>query len=226
MTDSTPVPTPDSAGRHRGRRRVVPLAWASAVAAATLLVLGVSGTLSDWTVAILHNNTNTVATAQAVVLKETAGATSCISTSGAGSSNEYTCTTINKYGGTGVGTTPLSPGQSRSTTVTMANVGTGAGALTLKADACSSSGGITTGATDLCGELQITVTCASTAVYPATGTATLTAFGTAASASTVGPLAKDATVDCTFKVTLPADASPTYAGQTASQQLNWTLTAS
>ena len=46
------------------------LAWISGVLAAGLLVLGASGTLSSWTAAILQNNTNSVATSNAVVLQE------------------------------------------------------------------------------------------------------------------------------------------------------------
>jgi len=55
---------------HRGRRRFLPLVWAASAFAAVVLVLGVNGTLSAWTSAIITNDTNTVATANALILKE------------------------------------------------------------------------------------------------------------------------------------------------------------
>src|ERR1700712_4606184 len=67
-------------GVHRAkRRRFVPLVWLGSVAAAALLILGVTGTLSAWTDAIINNTHNTVASAAAVSLLETGpdGTTTC-----------------------------------------------------------------------------------------------------------------------------------------------------
>ena len=100
------------------RRRGSLLVWISSAVAATLLVLGVSGTLSSWTAAILTNDTNTVATTTAVILKEAQGATTCFSSASA--TNTSTCSTINKYGGVA---SPLSPGGSQTDDVTFTNVG-------------------------------------------------------------------------------------------------------
>lgn len=215
-----------SHGRHRrAGGRGIAMMWVAGAAAATVVSLGVTGTLSSWTSAVVTNSTNTVATANAVILKETGpGATpvTCQSSDG-GVANTYTCDTINKYGGTG---TPLLPGSSQSVTVTMSNVGTAAGSLTLKAAGCTPTGGITTGSTDACGIVQVKAECpAGTVKYPASGTATLTNFAAAAATTVSTSLAKDASISCTFTVTLPATASPTYAGQTLTQALTWTLTA-
>ena len=81
-----------------------------------MLTLSVNGTLSSWTTAIISNSTNTTATAQAVILQEvgpdgTAGHVSQTCQSSSDPSNSYSCTNINKYGGT---TTPLTPGTTRA----------------------------------------------------------------------------------------------------------------
>src|SRR3954454_20718760 len=108
-------------GRRAARRTPRPAWWAlgSSAVAAVVLALGVSGTLSSWTSAIISNDTNTVATASAVILREVGpGPQTCLSSSGA--SNSYTCSTINKYGGTA---SPLAPGGSQSVDVVFSNVG-------------------------------------------------------------------------------------------------------
>jgi hypothetical protein len=124
MADSTP-----DLPKHRAKRsRFVPLAWVSGVAAAAVLTLGVTGTLSSWTAAVLDNSTNSTKIAQSLILQETqAGVTpidaACVSSANA--NNMSTCASINKFGGTG---TPLVPGASSTpVTVTFTNVGTGTG---------------------------------------------------------------------------------------------------
>jgi hypothetical protein len=201
--------------------------WLSGVAAATLLTLGVNGTLSSWTSAIITNTTNTAAAANSVILQETGPAPTsavCTSTDGAQTTvNSATCSSINKYGGT---STPLSPGGSQSVAVTMKNTGSEAGALTLVANTCTSTGALS-GAPDLCGELQVKVSCTSPATtYPATGTAALATFASATATtpfSVATTLAANSSTICTFTVSLPTNAPPTYAGQTISQPLVWTL---
>src|SRR5580765_7589642 len=99
-------PSQSAQPSHRARRRrAVPLLWVSGALSAAILVLGVSGTLSSWTQAVIANDTNTAATTHAVILKEAQGATTCFSSASA--TNSSTCSTINKYGGTA---SPLSPG--------------------------------------------------------------------------------------------------------------------
>lgn len=211
MTDNAPT-------KHR--RRAVPLLWASGAVAAAVLVLGVNGTLSSWSTAIIHNSQDTTSAAESVALSEAdASGTVCKDTSAVtDGTNTATCGTINKYGGT---TTPLTPGGAgNQTTVTLANTGSAAGALTVGADACSKSAGITGAADDICNFVDVAVACPTgTAVF----SGTLSDFA-AAGAEDVSTLAAGDSVDCTFTVSLDADAPSDIAGQVASQPLTWTLT--
>ena len=142
--------------RSRDRRRSLALVGAGAIAA-VLLVLGVSGTLASWTRAIITNDTNTLEAAQALVLEETGPDSAvCTSTDGGGSGNAFTCSTIDKYGGTA---SPLEPGDHQSVTVTLANTGTGSGPLTLGPGACATSGGSPTATGSICDVALVTVVC-------------------------------------------------------------------
>lgn len=202
--------------REARRRRSAPLLWGSGLLAAAILILGVNGTLSTWTSAVINNSTNTVAAASAVVLQETNGTATCNSTDTGDGSNTYTCSTINKYGGTA---TPLAPGTSQSVSVTMKNTGTGSGTLTLAPSACSKSAGSPTATQSICDTATVAVSCTAPSALnmPAT---VLSAFTTT---QTVGTLAGGASTTCTFTVTVPSNASPQIAGQIASQPLLWTL---
>ncbi|MCL2542204.1 MAG: hypothetical protein FWE71_07090 [Nocardioidaceae bacterium] len=216
--------TESPATKHRSRRRhLAPLMWASGAVAAVLLVLGVNGTLSDWATAKITNDTNTVKAADSVILQESGpNSAVCNSTDSADASNEYTCSTINKYGGTA---TPLEPGDDQSVTVTMTNTGTASGSLTLKPSACGMTGGSPTASSSICAVATVTVSCTSPSALDTTATpATLDDF-TGGGAQSVATLDAGASTDCTFDVALPSDASPQIAGQVASQPLVWTLTA-
>ena len=238
MTDSTDT------GKHRSthRFRFAPLAWISGLLAAGLLVLGASGTLSSWTSAILNNNTNTVATTNAVVLQEQVTGSSTINpdcqSSAGGFSNTSTCTEINKYGGT---TTPLVPGgvhSSQTTSVTFTNIGSGAASkLVLTPGACTqlplAGTGTPVNPANLCAagasDVNLNLSCVDGAA--ATGTAytdlaysgPLGAF-TAAKTHTAA-IAKGGQITCTFVVSLSATASPLDGGITISQPLQWELDA-
>lgn len=154
------TPTPE--GGHRAKkRRAVPLVWAGSLLGATLLVLGVSGTLSSWTTAIITNSGNTVAAANAVILQETLPGTTptvCNSTDNNDGSNSYTCTSINKYGGTA---TPLDPvtNTMQSVTVNMKNTGTSSGALTLAPGTCVKSLGSLSASQSICDVALVTLKC-------------------------------------------------------------------
>lgn len=204
--------------RSRDRRRSLALVGAGAIAA-VLLVLGVSGTLASWTRAIITNDTNTLEAAQALILEETGpNAAVCTSTDGGGSGNAFTCSTIDKYGGTA---TPLEPGDHQSVTVTLTNTGTGSGPLALEPGACATSGGSPTATASICDVALVTVVCTAPSTLDTTGSpVALSAFGD--QAVVVGLDAGDAT-ECTFDVSLPASASPQVSGQTATQPLVWTL---
>lgn len=221
----------------------MPLLWASGAAAAALLVLGVNGTLSSWSSAIITNGNNDVASAKSVALSETGGdgtnGASC--DTAASTNNTASCTTVNKYGGVAGGgsetgaydassnkTGFLAPGDSRSATVTMANDGTGSGELTLVPGSCShvvndATGGDTTADYDLCTQIKVAVSCTNGYTFAAAPLADITY---ANATLDVGALDAGDSTDCTFTVNLPANTPSGYSNQLASQSLVWTLTAS
>lgn len=192
---------------------------AAGATAAMVLVLGISGTLSSWTRAIVTNDSNTVEAAQSLILQETGpGSVVCTSTDGGGSGNSATCSTIDKYGGTAV---PLGPGDHQSVTVTMANTGTGSGGLKLTPGTCATSGGSPTASAELCDVATVTVVCTTPGTLDTTGSpVALSALAELTVATTLAP---GESTDCTFDVALPASASPQVAGQVATQPLVWTL---
>src|SRR3954465_9265440 len=120
--------------RRPHNRRGGAALWGAGASAAILLVLSTTGTLSSWTSAIIPNHTNTVAAASAVILQEVGPtAATCLSSSGVG--NSFTCSTINKYGGT---SSPLSPGGNQVTDVVFTNVGaSAASSFVLGTGSCS-----------------------------------------------------------------------------------------
>lgn len=220
--------------RHRksaARRNRESLPWIGGAVAALILTLGVNGTLSSWTSAIITNDTNTVATAQAVILQEVQGANTCRSS--ADVSNSYTCTTINKYGGTA---SPLVPGGSQVSTVTFTNVGSAnATTFALAPGSCSqtpTAGSGTVPATNLCtsGDLTVAVGCSPGATYSAGSAWTDLAYAAAAPPTATkthnaagGDLNAAATWTCQFTVALSASAPVAAQGITLTQPLTWTL---
>jgi len=212
-------------------RRFLPLIWAASAVSAAVLVLGVNGTLSAWTSAVITNDTNNVATAKALILKEAGpGAQTCFSSTAA--DNSFTCSTINKYGGT---TTPLLPGGSQTTDVTFTNVGSAVGAtFKLASGACTqtpvANAGITPAINNLCSatnELTVAVTCTDGATY--TGTPWTDLKYAAGPVSGIGTLthtaaiAANASWTCRFTTALNSNASVTDQGITLAQPLTWTL---
>lgn len=222
-----------------GRRKSTAWLWIGGALAALVLVLGVSGTLSSWTEAILTNDDNTADAAAAVVLEETGpdglGGTATCTTSGT-ATNTATCSSVNKYGDAGVtaaGGTALQPGDTVSTTVTLTNTGPGdASTFTLTPSACGST--YNTGAQqndppaagdDLCTQLEASVTCVDDAATPATVlTVAATKLSVLSGAQTItGGLTSGSAVTCTFTVSLPATTPANYSGQTVEQDLTWTI---
>ncbi|HWU20593.1 MAG TPA: hypothetical protein VN088_03650 [Nocardioides sp.] len=203
---------------HR-RRRVAPLIWISGGLSAVLLILGVNGTLSSWTQATITNDSNTVQAADSLILQETGpGNAVCNSTDGGGSGNTFTCSTIDKYGGIAV---PLGPGDHQSVTVSLKNTGTVSGQLDLAPGTCVATGGSATASASICDVADVTVSC--TAPSALDTTLTPVALSSFPSATVVVSLPKNTATDCTFDVTVPADATPQIAGQVATQPLVWTL---
>jgi hypothetical protein len=205
--------------------------WVSGGIAAAILVLSVNGTLSSWTAAVITNDTNTVATAAAVILQEDGpAAASCVSSSSP--TNSYTCSTINKYGGTA---TPLSPGGSQVTDVVFSNVGTAAASsFVLTPGSCSqtpAAGAGTPAAANVCanGDLTVAVSCSDGATYAA-GSAWVDLAQAAAAPGSLpaslthtAALAAGASFTCRFTVALSGTADVLDQGVTASQPLTWTL---
>lgn len=227
---------------HAGRRSIRPgprglLLGASAIAA-LMLTLSVNGTLSSWTTAIISNSTNTTATAQAVILQEvgpdgTAGHVSQTCQSSSDPSNSYSCTNINKYGGT---TTPLTPNTTVPTDVTFTNIGaSAASSFVFTPGTCSQSptaGSGTPAAADLCsgasGDLTVAVSCSSGATY-SSGTAwsdlvqTGIKPGSLTAKTHTATLAAGAQWTCRITVVLATGASVLDQGITVTQPLTWTL---
>lgn len=224
------------AGRRRAARRRrgvgAPLLVSLAVAVAAL-ALGASGTLSTWTAAVIGNSNDTVATATAVILQETQGATSCFSSTSA--SNSSTCSTINKYGGTA---TPLTPGGAAQTVdVTFRNVGgANASSFALAPGTCSqtpTAGTGTPAAANVCtnGDLTVAVSCSPGTTYASGSAWTDLAYAAAAPPTATkthavasGDLNAGSSWTCRFTVALSANAAVTDQGVTLSQPLTWTLT--
>ena len=219
----------------RSRRRPGPQATllGACGVAAVLMTLSVNGTLSSWTSAILNNDTNTAATATAVILQEvgpdgTAGHVAQMCRSSDGATNSATCSTINKYGGT---TSPLSPGSSQTTDVTFTDLGSAAGSsFVLTPGACSSSPSSGTPTpNNLCTtDLTVAISCSNGATYSAGSAWTdlVYAAGPASSIPTLthaAGLAAGASATCRFTVALPGGASVLDQGVTVSQALTWTL---
>ncbi|MEV5003806.1 hypothetical protein [Nocardioides sp. LML1-1-1.1] len=197
-----------------------------------------TGTLSGWTTAIITNSDNSAVTASAVILQETGpgsqGTPVCRSSDGGQSPvNSYTCTTVNKYGGTG---SPLFPGDSRTVDIVFKNIG-GAPATSfqLAPGTCLQSpaaGSGTPAAADLCvnGDLRISVSCSPGTSY-SLGTAwSDLAYAAAAPPSATkshtasgGDLNAGSSWACRLTVALASGAGVTGQGITVSQPLTWTL---
>ncbi|HWU23764.1 MAG TPA: hypothetical protein VN088_19655 [Nocardioides sp.] len=224
--------------QHAARRRRRPgprgLLLGACAVAAVLMTLSVNGTLSDWATAVLTNNTNTVATASAVILQEvgpdgTAGHVSQTCRSSDAATNSATCTTINKYGGT---TSPLSPSSSQQTDVVFTNLGAAnATSFVLAPGTCSSTPSTGTPTpNNLCTtDLTVAVSCSNGGTY-AGGSAWTDLVYAPGAVNSMGTLthaaglASGASATCRITVALPANASVLDQGLTLSQPLSWTLT--
>lgn len=220
-----------------GRRvRRAPLVWCAGAIAAGLLTLSTNGTLSAWTSAILNNSNNQVATTTAVILREvgpdgTAAHTSqtCLSSSGVG--NSFTCTNIDKYGGT---SSPLVPGGTQQTDVTFTNLGgANATSFVFTPGTCTQTPTAGTGtppAGDVCGggDLSVALSCSDGATYAA-GSAWTDLAQTAIKPTSLTTKTHTATLapsgqwTCRVTVALSASASVLDQNVTVTQPLSWTL---
>lgn len=216
MSESNP-------GARKKRRRSAPLLWGSGLIAAAILVLGVNGTLSSWTTAIITNGTNTAGAGTAVALSETGpgptGPVTCDTSTT--TSNTINCS-VNKYGGD----TAMKAGDSTTVDVTFTNTGTGnASSLTLAPGACTDSAG---GSLCTSGDLTVAVSCSDGATYASASAYTdlvwaAAAPGTQAQVVHTATIAPGAQITCQFTTTLLSTAPATDAGMSVSQPLVWTL---
>lgn len=204
--------------------------WGSGAIAAVVLVLGVNGTLSSWTSALITNDDNSAgATAQYLALVETDGSNTCDTTTSP-NNTVAACSTINKYGGNST----MSPGDSEVVDVTFTNPGTADGnTFSYAPGSCTPTNG--SGGVDLCtdGDLTVTVACSTGATYNAG--AAIAALGQSAAPGalvtktwTSAPAlaaTSGTAVTCRFTTTLDAAAPPVDAGSQVSQPITWTLDA-
>lgn len=208
------------------RRRSAPLLWAGGAIAALILVLGVSGTLSSWTSAIITNDDNTAGAADAVALSESDGTFTCNTVTDA--DNEVICSTINKYGGD----TTMLPGDSNDVDVTFTNTGNGDGtSFGYGFAACVPTNG--PGNVNLCtdGDLTVGVQCVSGATFTGTPIADLTnapvAPGSLDDKTLTGApaMASGDQITCRFTTTLIAGAKVASASSAVAQEITFTLSA-
>jgi hypothetical protein len=211
--------------RKRKRARFAPIAIIGAVAAATLLSLSLTGTMSGF-IASIQNNTNTAGSGSLVMQERTTGSTpiTCLSTDGGTlATNTATCSTINKFGGN----LTMVPGQSVVQNITITDIGTAnVGTFTLTHGAsCTQAvnGAFNGGASDVCSKMTVSIVSGSTTVYSGT-VAGLAAALPAAIAMPAAPAAGVA-VPFVITTTLPLTVDNTYQGYSVSLPLTWTFTA-
>ena len=204
----------------RKRVRFAPLVLATSVAAAALLSVSMSGTLSGF-VASITNTNNTAASGSLVMEEKSTGTTpvTCLSTDGGSvSTNTATCSTINKFGGS----TTMVPGTPVSTTISIRNTGTlNASTFTLTPGTTCTQTAIATPsgtATDLCAKMALVVKQDGAQVY----SGTLTAFAGSA-AKSLTTVAAGGSSTFTFAVTLDSAATNAYQGLQASVPMTWTF---
>lgn len=202
------------------RVRFAPLVVATSIAAAALLSVSMSGTLSGF-VASITNSNNTAASGTLVMEEKSTGTTpvTCLSTDGGSvSTNTATCSTINKFGGS----TNMTPGQTITTAITIKNAGTVAAntfTLTPGATCAQTTNGTLSGtATDFCSKVKVVITSGATEIF--NGTAA-TLAGSAA--KSLGAVAAGVSTPFSIAVTLDSAANNTYQGLSASLPLTWSF---
>lgn len=215
----------------RRRFAAVPTGALVAAGVGSVLIAGSSVAVISGFTASITNSVNSVGSG-ALIMTETSGANTCVSSGSAVTSNTATCSTINKYGAS----TTAVPGTSISTTVTISDTGTvAANGFTLTAGTCGQSNNGAYNGTDasFCGKVDVTIqeSGKTACVFPASTTAacpaTPTSAGTLASLSGTSPALNPVTVAAgasrTFVITVMLDNTATNADQglLASQTLTW-----
>lgn len=218
--------------RLRRRLAAVPTGALVAAGIGSVLIAGSSVAVISGFTASITNSVNTVGSG-ALIMTETSGANTCVSSGSVVTSNTATCSTINKYGAS----TSAVPGTPISTTVTITDSGSvAANSFTLTAGSCTQSTNGAFNGTDasFCGKVDVTIqeTGKTACVYPASATAvcpaTPTSAGTLAALSGTSPTLTPVTVAAgaarTFVITVMLDgttATNADQGLLASQPLTW-----
>jgi hypothetical protein len=228
MEESLPI------GRRSWLRRrfaAVPTGALVAAGIGSVLIAGSSVAVISGFTASITNNVNSIGSG-ALIMTESSGANSCVSSGSSVTSNTATCSTINKYGGN----TSAVPGTAISTTVTITDSGSiAANGFTLTAGSCTQSNNGAFNGTDasFCGKVDVTIQeqGKTACVFPASaGTAcpaTPTSAGTLANLGGTSPALTPVTVAAgasrTFVITVMLDNTATNADQglLASQTLTW-----
>ncbi|WP_314104302.1 hypothetical protein [uncultured Frigoribacterium sp.] len=220
-----------SSHRARARLRTTPLAVVTGLAAAVLMALTMSGTMSAFTASITNANAN-VSSGTLLMRQEGASGGACYSngtdkTTPISAANSTSCTSINTFG-----TGSLVPDSSEpraASTLTVYNDGTvAAKTFTLrKADICkqtassAASGTATGSANDVCGKITLVISSGGTPIY----SGTLLQLGDSTTAITLPSVAAKSSQSFSFATKLADGLSNDYQGLTATVPLTWTFTA-
>jgi hypothetical protein len=220
--------------RLRRRFTKVPTGVLIAAGLGSVLIAGSSVAVISGFTASITNSVNTVGSG-ALIMTESSGANTCVSSGSVVTSNTATCSTINKYGAS----TSAVPGTPISTTVTITDSGTvAANTFTLTAGSCTQSNNGAFNGTDasFCGKVDVTIqeSGKTACVFPASASvacpATPTSAGTLASLSGASPTLTPGTVAAgasrTFVITVMLDsttATNADQGLLASQTLTWSF---
>jgi hypothetical protein len=212
------------------KRRVAPVVLGLGIVMTAVIGGSYAPAVSGFTASI--NNSNNSIGSGTLLMTETQGATTCLSST-AGTvtaTNAGTCSAINKFSGTTVAT----PGATYTSTVTIKNNGTvPANSFNLTPAGCIVSNNGTTNGTDsagFCAKVNITISddTNTKCVYPASTSAcaaptnanTLATLGTTPIALAT-PLAANASRAYTFTVGLDNSATNANQGLLATEALSW-----
>ncbi len=221
--------------RRHSKGRTAAMAG-SAVIAAAAIALTTLGALGAFNATINQNGTFT---AGSIVLKETSGASECLSTGGTSqpfTTNSSSCATIDVFGAP---TGQLPGGSPVTQTLTFKNVGSSpASTFTVTPETCAAAGtgsyyGNATSA-EFCGKVDVTIgNGASVCYYPSkpteacpalSSTYTLTTLHTYGAVSIGSGLASNASDTVVVNTKLDATATNADQGLQATQAFAWTIT--
>lgn len=176
-------------------------------------------------VASIQNSTNTAVTGT-LTMQEKSGSLICNSNDG-NTTNTATCASINKYGGE---TSPITPGKTNTTNITIKNTGSlAATGFTVKGETCTKTnlpGASFSGSGNLCDKIQVKISSGGTTIYDGTATA----FASASATNILTKLSKTSIaaneeIQLKIEATLDASADSTVQGQKVSQPITWQFSA-